>query len=602
MDETVILWARPTLLLLLLLVPLIPVGHGLLELLRHRRLRRFGEQGLVKELMPSHSTSLGWVKCILLTLALGAFVVGLAQPRSGAKYAERTVSGSHIVVALDVSNSMLADDYTPNRLARAKAALRMLTRGLQGSGERNDRIGLVVFAGDAYVQLPVTSDYASAEMFLDGISPSSVAVQGTDIAKALTLASRCLMDGDSDAGKAIVLISDGESHEEDPVPVAQSIHENGISIFTIGVGAPEGRLLKIDGAIMHDDDGKPVMTSLDEKTLSAIAEAGGGAYIRASDRDFGLERVVTALRQLQAAQYDTLVFDDYQEYYMYFYAIALLLLVVEVLLGDRRILLLAGLGVVSCSQGPYIDAMRDGARAFDRGDYTAAAGHFKTTLSDTTFAGLYNYALASRGAEDEPEAQRALDTLRRQELVEPGYEALTALNLANSYLTDAVRTEAASAGMPQQQAGQGGADPAVQRYQMAVKTYEDYLLMEPGDMDAKERYLFAKSKLPPDGGGGGGGDNDQNQDQNDQNQDQNQDQNNDQNDQNQDQDQNNDQNDNNQDQNDQDQNQGQQPRQDQLDEDQIFQMLEMKEKKTREKVDEKKAQVVGRMQKDKKKW
>ena len=120
MDETVILWARPTLLFLLLLVPLIPVGHGVLEVLRHRRLRRFGEQALVKELMPSHSTSLGWVKCILLTLALSSFIIGLAQPRSGAKYAERTVQGSHIVVALDVSNSMLADDYTPSRLARAK--------------------------------------------------------------------------------------------------------------------------------------------------------------------------------------------------------------------------------------------------------------------------------------------------------------------------------------------------------------------------------------------------------------------------------------------------------------------------------------------------
>ncbi|MDT3366423.1 MAG: VWA domain-containing protein, partial [Bacteroidota bacterium] len=285
MNETTILWVHPEYLWLLVLVPLLPVAYAVKEGLRRRRLRRFGDEELVRELMPSWNPAIGWVKVVLFALAFGLFVVGLARPRTGSKYAEKTVNGSHIVIALDVSNSMLAQDYSPNRLERAKYAIRRLTRSLEGNGRRADRIGLVVFAGDAYVQLPVTSDYASAELFLDGISTNSVAIQGTDIAKALTVSSRCLMD-ESDAGKAIVLISDGESHEDDPVPVAEAIHGNGIDIFTIGVGDTRGTPILIDGTAMKDEDGKIVTTRLDEKILGDIAAAGGGAYLHATDRDF----------------------------------------------------------------------------------------------------------------------------------------------------------------------------------------------------------------------------------------------------------------------------------------------------------------------------
>lgn len=335
MIEELFSYAHPEYLWLLILVPLIPLLHAFKEGRRLRRIRRFGDEALVKELMPSYSAASGWVRIILLAAAAVCLIYGLARPRTGAKYAERTVSGSHIVIALDVSNSMLAQDYSPNRLERAKSAIRMLNRSLGTSNHRQDRIGLVVFAGDAYVQLPVTSDYASAELFLDGISTGSVQVQGTDIAKALTVSSRCLMD-DSDAGKAIVLISDGESHEDDPVPVAKSIHENGIDIFTIGVGDTRGTPIQIDGTSLRDDDGQIVTSRLDEKTLTDIAEAGGGAYLRASDRDFGLGEIVSALRELKASRYEALVFDDYDEHYTYFYGAALILLVIGCLPGERR--------------------------------------------------------------------------------------------------------------------------------------------------------------------------------------------------------------------------------------------------------------------------
>lgn len=259
-------------------------------------------------------------------------------------------------------------------------------------------------------------------------------------------------------------------------------------------------------------------------------------------------------------------------------------------------LLAAVLFVTACTQDPfernsYVNTMRTGLKAYDHGDYTRAAGVFKETLEDTTFAGLYNYALASHEAEDDVEAIRALDTLHRQELIPEDYSVPARLNLANDCLTEAVRTEAkeklAQEQQPEAQAeGQPQGSQAVELYRQAMEHYEQYLLEVPADMDAKERYLYCKSKMPPQDGGGGGGQDQQNQDQDQQDQDQ-QDQNQDQQDQNQDR------------QNQQDQ---QEQQQDQLNEQQIYQMLEAKEKETRDKLDEKKAKAIGLRQKDRKKW
>lgn len=271
------------------------------------------------------------------------------------------------------------------------------------------------------------------------------------------------------------------------------------------------------------------------------------------------------------------------------------------------ILVVSILALASCSRDPFVRTMREGAKAYDEGDYTRAAGLFKQTLQDTTFAGLYNYALASHEAEDDIEAIRALDTLRKQELVPEDYAVPAVLNLANACLTEAVREEAKENSQeqpaaPEQGAVQQGQKASTGLYQQAMQAYEEYLLEVPEDMDAKERYLFCKSKMPPqDGGGGGGSDQNQdqqNQDQQNQDQDQNQDQQN--------QDQNQDQQDQNQDQNDQqDQNQDQQQQpqdQDRLNEEQIYKMLEAKEKETRDKLDEKKARAIQLRQKDRKKW
>ena len=260
------------------------------------------------------------------------------------------------------------------------------------------------------------------------------------------------------------------------------------------------------------------------------------------------------------------------------------------------ILVASVLALASCSRDPFVRTMREGARAYDEGDYTRAAGLFKETLEDTTFAGLYNYALASHEAEDDIEAIRALDTLRKQELVPEDYAVPAVLNLANACLTEAVREEAKENSQeqpaaPEQGAVQQGQKASTGLYQQAMQAYEEYLLEVPEDMDAKERYLFCKSKMPPQDGGGGGG-SDQNQDQQDQqDQDQNQDQ------QNQDQNQQDQQDQQNQDQ--QDQQQDQQPQISPQQAQQMLRAIQAKEQETQDKVNREKAALLKSRQKEK---
>ena len=228
---------------LLLLVPVILIGYGVLRTFRRKRVRRFGEEELVGALMPSWSGAKGWVRTVLFALAFACFAIGLARPQTGAKLAEHKSKGVEIMVALDVSNSMLSEDYSPNRLERAKLAISRLTDKLQ-----DDRIGLVIFAGTPFVQLPVTTDYVSAKMFLSSITPGSVPVQGTAIGEAILLSIKSF-SAQSEKSRVIVVISDGENHEDDAVEAAKQAAEYGIRVYTIGVGSPEGQPIPVDGEL-----------------------------------------------------------------------------------------------------------------------------------------------------------------------------------------------------------------------------------------------------------------------------------------------------------------------------------------------------------------
>lgn len=325
-----LLFANHQYLYLLFLVPLMPLLYALMRHLRRERLRRIGDESLVRQLMPSWSASKGWVRLVLFDLAFAFFVIGLARPQIGAKLQERETRGAEIMICLDVSNSMLARDYSPNRLERAKLAISRITDKLQ-----DDRIGLIIFAGSSFVQLPITNDYVSAKMFLSSISTESVPVQGTAIGDAILTAARGF-SAQSEKSRAIIVITDGENHEDDPLAAAKQAAELGIRIYTVGVGSLRGEPIPMDGDLMKDKDGNIVVTRLDEDTLQQIAAAGGGAYVHAGNEEFGLNPIINDLRRLEAETFNSVVFEEYDEQYMYFFAVALVLLVIEMLIGSRR--------------------------------------------------------------------------------------------------------------------------------------------------------------------------------------------------------------------------------------------------------------------------
>ena len=325
-----LMFARAHFLWLLLLVPLILVGYALVRRARRRRVQRFGDEALVRALMPSWSASKGWWRTVLFCIGFACFSIGLARPLLGAKLVERETKGAEIMICLDVSNSMLAQDYSPDRLSRAKLAISRIVDRLQG-----DRIGLIIFAGSSFVQLPITTDYVSAKMFLGSIDPQSVPIQGTAIGDAIMTAAKSF-SVQSEKSRAIIVITDGENHEDDAVDAARQVAETGIRIYTIGVGSVQGQPIPMDGDLLKDKDGNIVVSRLDEETLKRIASVGNGAYVHAGGEEFGLNPILDEIRKLEDERFNSLVFEEYDEQYMYFFAAALFFFVLEMLIGERR--------------------------------------------------------------------------------------------------------------------------------------------------------------------------------------------------------------------------------------------------------------------------
>jgi Ca-activated chloride channel family protein len=298
--------------------------------LRRRRIRRFGDEELVNSLMPSYTGTKLWVRMAFFAVAFCFLVIALSRPQRGVRIKEQQVKGAEVIIALDVSNSMLAEDYSPNRLERAKLAISRVSEKLH-----DDRIGLIVFAGESYVQIPLTSDYISAKMFLNSISTGSVPVQGTSIGSAIELALRSFSD-QSDKSRAIIIITDGENHEDDPVAAAKQAADMGVRVFAIGVGSPEGKPIPMDGELLKDKDGEIVVTRLDEAVLQEVAKAGNGVYVRAGNNEFGLNPIIENIQRMDDEKYSSIVFEEFDEQFMYFLGIALFFFVLEMLVGERR--------------------------------------------------------------------------------------------------------------------------------------------------------------------------------------------------------------------------------------------------------------------------
>ena len=334
-------FANPQYLWLLLAIPVLVVLFGLAAHGRSRRLARFGRPELLEELMPEVSTGRVTLKFILFCLAVALIVLAAARPQFGSKLREEKAQGIEMMLTVDVSNSMLAEDFQPNRLERTKYAIGKLFEGL-----KQDRVGLVVFAGEPKVQLPITSDYRMAKAFARKIDPSLVSIQGTAIGKALEQALLAFSsDTEQSHGRVIILITDGENHDDDALAVAERAAGMGVKIFTIGIGTPEGAPIQIGGEFIKDENGEMVVSKLNEEMLARIAEITGGAYVRSTTQSIGLDEVVKTINEMEQTELSTVRFEEFNEQYQYLLIAALALLLAEFLLLDRRNPLLRHLNI-----------------------------------------------------------------------------------------------------------------------------------------------------------------------------------------------------------------------------------------------------------------
>lgn len=318
----------------LLIIPLLTFFFVWSRIARKKALRRFGNPEIVSQLMPFVSKGRPWLKFIVLMLATAFFIVGIARPQFGSKLKKVKREGVELIIALDVSNSMMAEDIQPNRLERAKRAIARLVDKL-----KDDKIGLIVFAGDAYTQLPITTDYNSAKLFLNSVSTQIVPKQGTAIGAAIGLAMRSFT-ADTEAGKAIIVITDGENHEDDAVGQATAAAENGIIVHTIGMGLPQGTPIPVlrDGQkdYLKDRDGNVVVTKLDEQTLEQVSAAGNGIYVRANNTQIGLDALFDEINKMEKTEMESRVYSEYDDQFQYFFAIGLLLLLIEFMVLERK--------------------------------------------------------------------------------------------------------------------------------------------------------------------------------------------------------------------------------------------------------------------------
>lgn len=325
-------FGEPIYLYLLLIIPLLVVFYVYTNYRRRKKLRQYGDPELMAHLMPNVSKYRPDVKFWLVTVALVMVIFMLARPQFGSKMETVKRQGVETVVALDISNSMLAQDVTPSRLEKSKKLVSRLVETFN-----NDKVAMIVFAGEAFTQLPITSDYISAKMFLETISPSLITTQGTDIRGAIDLAMKSFTPNEG-VGRAIVLITDGENHEGGAVEAAQQVAEKGVRVFVLGVGSPDGSPIPVEGTndFRRDKDGNVVVTKLNEQMCQEIAKAGNGMYVRV-DNTNNAERALNAeINKLAKADVETQVYTEFDEQFDVLAWLALILLAVDVMLLNRK--------------------------------------------------------------------------------------------------------------------------------------------------------------------------------------------------------------------------------------------------------------------------
>ncbi|HQK96881.1 MAG TPA: VWA domain-containing protein [Bacteroidia bacterium] len=326
---------HPSMIYLFALAPVLLILYYMMRRWKKQSIQKFGNPFLVQRLFPDVSVSRPGMKFWILWTGFILMVVGVCGPLIGSKLEEVKRKGSDIIICMDVSNSMNAEDIRPNRLERSKQAVSRLIDRLEG-----DRIGIVVFAGDAYMQLPITTDYAAAKLFLSQVETDIVPKQGTAIGAAIDMASTSFTDTIK-KHSAIVVITDGENHEDDAIESAKSAAEQGIKVYTIGMGSASGAPIPIYNngtrvGFRQDNSGATVISKLDQNMLNEIADAGKGRFIQATNSDDGLDLILKELNGLDKKEFKAKMYTDYENQFQYFLAGAFILLIIDFLLGEKK--------------------------------------------------------------------------------------------------------------------------------------------------------------------------------------------------------------------------------------------------------------------------
>jgi len=381
----------PIYLWLLVLIPILALVRFVSYRNQRKRLRKFGDPSLLKELMPDVSRFRPSVKFWVMLGALALLIVMLARPQLGTKISHEKRVGIETIIAIDISNSMLAEDVIPSRLDRSKMMVENLVDHFT-----NDKIGLIVFAGDAFVQLPITSDYVSAKMFLSSIDPSMMASQGTDIARAIDMATHSFTQEEG-IGKAIIVITDGEDHEGGAIQAAESAKDKDMRVYVLGVGSVNGAPIPVSGTgdYMKDRSGNTVMSALNEEMCKQVAQAGGGAYIHVENNSAAQQQLDNELDKLAKKETSTAVYSEFDEQFQAVGILAILLLIIEICILDRRsplmkrvslfgkrkavavILVLTALSATAQTDRQYI---RQGNKQFRSGDYPNAEVSYRKAI------------------------------------------------------------------------------------------------------------------------------------------------------------------------------------------------------------------------------
>ncbi|MCF0183681.1 MAG: VWA domain-containing protein, partial [Bacteroidaceae bacterium] len=413
----------PLYLYLLLLIPAFAAIHYIMAVMRARRLSEFGDKDLMRDLMPRYSKLRNEVKFWLCMAAFAIACVLLARPQYGHKTETNTRQGIEAIICLDISRSMLAQDVTPSRLDKAKMMVSNLVDNMQ-----DDKIGLIIFAGDAFTQLPITSDYVSAKMFLDGITPDLIKLQGTDIANALTIATRSFTPNE-DTSKAIIIITDGENHEGGAEEMAKQAADMGINIFVLGIGSPAGAPIPVSpgsNEFITDAAGQIVVSKLNDAMCKQIATAGQGAYIYVDNSSSAQKQLDEHISKMSKATIDSIVYSEFDEQFQTIAFILLLILFLELCVSEAKnpflsrirlfrrqaaiIVMLMMAGTASAqTEG---DLIRSGNRCYRDSDYVKAEVYYHKAIDVSPRSALayYNLACTQLRQRNVKEAMKSFET------------------------------------------------------------------------------------------------------------------------------------------------------------------------------------------------